>query len=97
LKAFFELSCNIDILGSPRITVSKGKYDTSDERVIRRLRGYPGVTLLRTESENPPIFAGGELEGTYRRAPPEVEVKTWPGGVSFKEKRPIGGRVADTD
>ena len=94
MRAFFELSCNVDIMGNPRITASKGRFDSNDPRVITKLRGYPGVTLIRTESEAPPIFAGGEVAGTHRKAPPEVEVRNHC-GIQFKEKRPIGGRVAD--
>ena len=94
--AHYELACNIDIMGNPRITASKGRFSSSDPRVQRTLRHYPGVKLCRMEAETAAKFAGGEAPGVRPAPPAETEIRAYP-GVQLKEKRPIGGRVADAE
>jgi hypothetical protein len=93
--ATYEIERPVDILGEgPRVTLAAGRYSTSDAAVQRKIGHYPGIRLISLESENPAPCAGGEPAGIHRAAPPEVEVRNHC-GIQFKEKRPIGGRVAD--
>ena len=52
--AHYELACNIDIMGNPRITASKGRFSSGDPRVQRILRAYPGVSLSSVTPDPPP-------------------------------------------
>ena len=79
----YELASNIDLLGTPRITASKGTYRTSDPRVQLRLRYYPGVTLISTEAEAEPLCVGGSKPHAVRH---ESAVRTQP-GVQLRERR----------
>jgi len=79
-----------------RFDAPGGRYTTSDRDMQRILDRYPGVTLISTEPETPAPCAGGEVAGTHSPAPPEVEVRTRP-GLQLRERRPIGGRVADAE
>ncbi len=77
----YELSVNIDIMSQPRITASKGRFETSDPRVQRILSGYPGVTLV-DERADEPIGVGSSF------ATVEPVRVTNSGGLQFKEKQP---------
>jgi hypothetical protein len=68
----YELACNIDIMCSPRITISKGRY--------------PGITLISTEEEpaRRPLTAAEGL-ALYGNGPEPVRVTA--GGVQMKEPK----------
>ena len=92
----YDLANNIDILSTPRITASKGRFETSDPRVQRILSRYPGVTLISVEPDAQAPCAGGEVAGTHSPAAPAETVRTVP-GIQFKPTRERGGRVVDAD
>jgi hypothetical protein len=94
--AHYELACNIDIMGNPRITASKGRFSSSDPRVQRTLRHYPGVKLCRMEAETAAKFAGGEAGSRPPAPPAETQVRAV-SGIQFKPTRERGGRVVDAD
>jgi hypothetical protein len=86
----YDLACNIDIMCQPRITLSKGRYSTSDKKTQRVLDRYPGVTLISTGPDEPP-----KRNPDIACAPiPQTVVTN--GGLQIKEKRPSeSSRVAD--
>ena len=81
--AHYELACNIDLMGTPRITASKGRFSSNDPRVQLRLRYYPGVTLISTEPEAETVCAGGSEPCAVRH---ESALRTQP-GVQLRERR----------
>lgn len=85
MRKIYELSCNVDIMGQPRITASKGRYSTSDPRIHRILSVYPGVRLIATEPDEPALRPG---PGT-----PVEPVVVSGGGLQTKPRREQGGRV----
>ena len=94
MLTIYDLACNIDILGTPRITASKGQFRTSDPRVQRILSRYPGVTLVATEPDTPAPCVGGEPAGNSPVRSDVPEVRNYV-GVQMKERRPIGGRLSE--
>jgi hypothetical protein len=95
--AHYEISTPIDILGEgPRVTLAAGRYSTSDAAIQRKIGHYPGIRLLRLESENPAPCAGGEAPGVRPAPPAETQVRAVP-GIQFKPTRERGGRVVDAD
>jgi hypothetical protein len=81
----YELACNIDIMCSPRITIAKGRFETSDPHVQRVIGHYPGVTFV-SERPDEPIGIGTSF------AHVESVVVTNSCGLQMKEKRPASAR-----
>jgi len=76
----YELAANLDIMGTPRVTASKGRFSTSDRRIQMILRAYPGVTLV-SERPDEPIGPGNSF-------PPVQGVVVTNGGLQLKEQKP---------
>jgi hypothetical protein len=82
--AHYELACNIDIMGNPRITASKGRFSSGDPRVQRILRAYPGVSLSSVTPDPPPAKLTADLFGPV---PQQSSVRTV-AGLQIGERRP---------
>jgi hypothetical protein len=82
----YDLSVNLDIMCSPRITICKGRFQTSDPFVQRVIGRYPGVTLV-SERPDEPI---GVRDVAFPVAQPVVVSN---GGLQIKERQPQGARV----
>ena len=83
----YELACNIDIMCSPRITIAKGRFETSDPHVQRVIGHYPGVTFI-SERPDEPVGIGTSF-------PVVQPVVVSNGGLQVKERRTQGGRVSE--
>jgi hypothetical protein len=81
----------VDVMSTPRVTVGRGRFQTSDPHVQRILSGYPGVTLISTEDE-PARRPLTPAEGLSLYGPGPEPVRVTAGGVQMKERRPQGGR-----
>ena len=80
----YDLANNIDILSTPRITASKGRFSSSDPRVQRILSRYPGVSLISSEPDPPPANLTAEQFGAV---PQQSTVRTT-AGLQIRERRP---------
>jgi hypothetical protein len=85
-KYFIERSIDVMSQSGPRVTVGRGRFQTSDPHVIRTLSRYPGVTLISSEPEptQRPLTAA---EGLALYGPGPEPVRISPGGVQMKEPK----------
>jgi hypothetical protein len=78
----YEVERNVDILGPVRITIAKGRYETSDEFIQSRISKYPGVRLVASRADEP-IGIG---DNPFPPAPGDPIV-TSVVGLQMKEKK----------
>jgi hypothetical protein len=81
------------IRGQRHVVIAAGRYETSDPEIIRIIHSYPNVRFLGSVPTPAPSKPSAELWGP---APDPVTV-TNQAGLQMRLKRPMGGRVADSE